>query len=78
MKNIKVSIDNTEDLVCLNENMMRYKDLNFDIHVGSINLDGKSLIGLLGLGARKFEIRISGADSSLIKDFISKIEKYIV
>ena len=78
MKKIKVRVNNMEDLISMNETMVKHKDLNFDVHAGSINLDGKSLIGLLGLGVCSFEIRISGDNHDEIKVFDAEVNKYIV
>lgn len=78
MKKIKVRVNNMEDLLFLNETMTKYEDLNFDVNSGSINLDGKSLIGLLGLGVCSFEIHISGTNHDEIKVFIAEINNYIV
>ena len=78
MKKIKVRANNMEDLILMHETMTKHKDLNFDVHSGSISLDGKSLIGLLGLGVCGFEIHISGNNHDEIKVFVAEMDKYIV
>lgn len=77
-KKIKVRANNMEDLILMNETMVKHKDLNFDVISGSINLDGKSLIGLLGLGVCSFDIRISGNNHDEIKVFVAEMNRYIV
>lgn len=37
MKKIKVRANNMEDLLSMNETMVRYKSLKFDVHSGSID-----------------------------------------
>lgn len=78
MKKIKVRANNMEDLLSMNETMVRYKNLKFDVHSGSIDLDGKSIIGLLGLGIGSFEIHISGESHEDLAAFIKEIKKYEV
>lgn len=78
MKKIKVRANNMEDLLSMNETMVRYKNLKFDVHSGSIDLDGKSIVGLLGLGIGSFEIRISGESHEDLSAFIKEIKKYEV
>lgn len=77
-KKIKVRANNMEDLIFMNETMVNHKDLNFDVSSGSINLDGKSLVGLLGLGVCSFDIRISGNNHDEMKVFIAEMNNYIV
>lgn len=76
MKKIKVRANNMEELLSMNETMVSYKNLKFDIHSGSIDLDGKSVLGLLGLGIGSFEIHISGEPHEDINEFIKKIKRY--
>lgn len=78
MKKIKVRANNMEDLLSMNETMVRYKNLKFDVHSGSIDLDGKSIIGLLGLGIGSFEIHISGDSHEDLTAFTKEIKKYEV
>lgn len=78
MKKVKVRMTSMEDLILINSAMVRYNNLNFDIISGSIRLDGKSLIGLLGLGTSTYEIQITGESTTDIDNFVSEIEKYII
>lgn len=76
MKTVKVKITDFGDLVTLNEVMIHYEDVNFDICVEDKVFDGKSIVGLLAVSATEFSIRMSGKDKD-IKAFISEIEEFV-
>ena len=78
MKKIKVRANNMEDLLAMNESMVRYENLKFDVHSGSIDLDGKSIVGLLGLGIGSFEIHVSGESHEDLNSFLKEIKRYEV
>lgn len=78
MKKIKVKMNDMEDLIFMNETMIKYPNLNFDVQSGMINLDGKSLIGLLALGVSTFDIRITGGKREDIDLFVNEVSRYII
>ena len=76
MFDVKVVVTDVKDLIKLHRIMEDETDCNFDVVAGSISVDGKSLLGVLGLSRRQFTIKVQGDESSFLP-YREKIIDYI-
>lgn len=76
MNEVKVEVTDVDDIVNLHRIMEQTDGCDFDVTSGSIIIDGKSLLGMLGFSRKRFTIKITGNDGN-IESFKERISSYI-